>query len=431
MIWLYRLLYLPGLLIALPYYLFRMMRRGGYAKSFHHRFGFFPKLRPSADGKIRIWLQAVSVGEILAIQTLLLKLQEKEKFEIVLTTTTSTAYKEAIKLYSESITSIGIFPLDFLPFNYLAWKKIRPHVIVMAESELWPEHLQRAKISNTPAYLINARISDRSFRLYKIFPSFSQGILNNFRAIYAASYLDQDRLLTLGCSNNKIYMTGNIKLDVSFREPITSTEMWSLRESLGFGGNSAFVLLGSSTWPGEEIALLDAQRAAIEQGTDCRLLLVPRHAERRYEIIKLLKSQKLSWFQRSKQQVPDYNLSIHLADTTGELSYLTQAADLAFIGKSLAPNLGGQTPIEAASIGIPTLMGPNMNNFREIAESIKKMGAGKFVSDPKELTRSVIYLSKNKAKLDEMRSAAISWHKSNLGSSSRTAKHLIADLLKN
>lgn len=429
MIWFYRLLYFPGILIALPYYLLRMWRRGGYAKSFQHRFGFFHKLKPRSTGKKRVWIQAVSVGEVLAVQSLINLLQKDGNIEIVLTTTTSTGYAEALKRYLNVVHSIGIFPLDFWLFSAIAWKRIQPNAIILTESELWPEHLHKAKKKNIPTYLINARISDKSFSRYKKTPKLAGRMLEKISSVFPASDLDRDRLLELGCPLENISATGSIKFDVSNNFVISDPEKKALRHSLGFGSENAFVLLGSSTWPGEEIALLRAQRAIIKQGIDCRLLLVPRHAERAPEILKLLNSQDLAWCQRSKDHYLKDNLHIHLADTTGELAHLTQAADLAFIGKSLPPNTGGQTPIEAASAGIPIITGSKMNNFKDISETLVLSGASKTARDANDLVKVVTELAADSIALAEMRNAAVQWHKLNRGSSERIASHIRESLL--
>ena len=429
MIWFYRLLYFPGILIALPYYLLRMWRRGGYAKSFQHRFGFFHKLKPRSTGKKRVWIQAVSVGEVLAVQSLINLLQKDGNIEIVLTTTTSTGYAEALKRYLNVVHSIGIFPLDFWLFSAIAWKRIQPNAIILTESELWPEHLHKAKKKNIPTYLINARISDKSFSRYKKAPKLAGRMLEKISSVFPASDLDRDRLLELGCPLKNISATGSIKFDVSNNFVISDSEKKALRHSLGFGSENAFVLLGSSTWPGEEIALLRAQRAIIKQGIDCRLLLVPRHAERAPEILKLLNSQDLAWCQRSKDHYLKDNLHIHLADTTGELAHLTQAADLAFIGKSLPPNTGGQTPIEAASAGIPIITGSKMNNFKDISETLVLSGASKTARDANDLVKVVTELAADSIALAEMRNAAVQWHKLNRGSSERIASHIRESLL--
>jgi 3-deoxy-D-manno-octulosonic-acid transferase len=432
MIWFYRLLYLPALLVALPYYFLRMWRRGGYAKSFQHRFGRFHRLPPVASGKQRIWLQAVSVGEVLAIGPLLQALQTNSDVEVVLTTTTSTGYAEARKRYTGSTLCIGIFPLDFWLFNRSAWTRIQPNAIILTESELWPEHLHQAKKRNVPAYLVNARISDTSFRRYQKLPSLAARMLNKFQATYAASNLDRERLLQLGSPTKRMHALGSIKFDVSIGSVLSAADRLELRKQLGFGNESenVFVLLGSSTWPGEEVALLEAQRAAIEQGIDCRLLLVPRHAERAPEILQILKSQSLSWYQRSQHTEIPAKLKIHLADTTGELTHLTQAADLAFIGKSLPPNRGGQTPIEAAGLGVPILLGPNMNNFKDLTSSLIHTGAAWSIQNSEELKQAVCSLTKDKAQSERMRQAGLEWHQNNRGSSQRIAQQILQDLFK-
>ena len=215
MIWFYRLLYFPGILIALPYYLLRMWRRGGYAKSFQHRLGFFHKLKPCPTDKKRVWIQAVSVGEVLALQSLINLLQKDGEIEIVLTTTTSTGYAEALKRYTKVAHSVGIFSLDFWLFSAIAWKRIQPNAIILTESELWPEHLHKAKKKNIPTYLINARISDKSFSRYMKAPKLAGRMLEKISSVFPASDLDRDRLIELGCPLENISATGSIKFDVS------------------------------------------------------------------------------------------------------------------------------------------------------------------------------------------------------------------------
>lgn len=427
MIWLYRLLFLPALLIALPYYLFRMWRRGGYRKGFAHRFGLIERLPPPPKGTIRIWLQAVSVGEVLAIGPLLRTLVQDPSVEIVLTTTTSTGYAEARKRYGELTRFIGIFPLDFWPFNRSAWRRIQPGAIALTESELWPEHLHRAKRKKVPVFLINARLSDRSFRRYQSLQGLARRLLQNFTKIYAASSLDESRFCELGCPQSQVLPTGSIKFDVSVGQRLTQSERERLRAELGFSTDrekTPFVLVGASTWPGEEDALLDAQLMLRERGVDCRLLLVPRHAERGSSLAQNLAKQSLCWFQRSSHREPPAEIHIYLADTTGELTHLMQAGDLAFIGKSLPPNEGGQTPIEAAGLGLPVLLGPNMTNFHEVSQSLVRCGAARLVADASELGEACLELALDAKRRDRMHHSGLDWHTANRGSSQRIANDM-------
>ncbi|MEC7288107.1 MAG: glycosyltransferase N-terminal domain-containing protein, partial [Verrucomicrobiota bacterium] len=290
MIIFYRLIFIPLLLFSLPYYLLRMCRRRGYAKDFSHRFGCFTHLPASKPEIQRIWLQAVSVGEVLAIAPLINALQDRGDIEIVLTTTTSTAYAQARKRYTSTVLSVGIFPIDFWLFSRLAWQRIQPDVIILTESELWPEHLHRAKCMGVPTFLINARLSDRSYARYKKLRPLAKRLLLKIEHIFAASDTDQKRFLKLGSEPYRTTCTGNIKFDVAVPSPLSDAHKIALKTALGFDQND-LILLGSSTWPGEEESLIKIHQSLLENGTSCSLLIVPRHAERGREIAETLDAQ--------------------------------------------------------------------------------------------------------------------------------------------
>lgn len=431
MIWLYRLSFLPGLALALPYYFFRMWRRGGYGKNFRHRFGFFPRLPAVAPGYRRIWVQAVSVGEVNAVGPLLQALQAEGKFELVLTTTTSTGYREARRRYGDQLLQIGIFPLDFIAFSKNAWSRIDPDAILLTESELWPEHLHQAQARNVSTFLVNARMSDRSFRRYQKIISLSRRMLQKFDGIYPASETDAVHFHALGAKSDRLHNYGSIKVDVPPPEKLGDGAKAELLRQLGFRqatGAAPVILLGASTWPGEEDVLCEITARLIKKGLSCRLLLVPRHAERGAEIARHLRQQTLSWHQRSSGSDPEGSVTIHLADTTGELSRFTQIADIVFIGKSLPPNAGGQSPVDAAGLGRPVLLGPGMDNFRDIARALVDAGAARCVADERELEKQLDELCRDVALRDNMGDAGRRWHKSNRGSSRRIAESIEARL---
>ncbi|HTB63417.1 MAG TPA: glycosyltransferase N-terminal domain-containing protein, partial [Opitutales bacterium] len=349
MIWIYRILFLPALVILLPYYALRMWRRGGYRHDFHHRFGLIDRPPPKRPGIKRIWIQAVSVGEAQALGPLLTRFRARPNTEIVLTTTTSTAYKILREKFAAEVLKVGIFPLDFWPFSRNAWRRLEPDLAVLMEAELWPEHLNQARLRGIPVVLINGRMSDRSFHRYQSARGVASGLLAQLRLILCATATDQERFLALGADPAHTQLTGSLKFDAAAKvQKLSDAEISILREELGFASATQsqrpLILLGSSTWPGEEAMLLETQQAALAAGLDIRLLLVPRHAERREEIIALLKNQSLPWHARSTSPRAPQSVKIYLGDTTGELARLTQAADVAFIGKSLPPNNGGQTP---------------------------------------------------------------------------------------
>ena len=424
MIWLYRLLFLPALGFALPYYLLRMWKRGGYGRDFGHRFGFIPRIPPKPPGVRRIWLQAVSVGEINAIVPLLQQLRQDPSLEVVLTTTTSTGYAIAREKLAPLTRATGIFPLDFCLCNRLAWQRIQPDLIVLMEGELWPEHLHRARRKNVPAFLINARLSDRSFRRYRKLQKLARPLLDTLQGIGASSAEDAQRFRELGISSAKITVTGNLKFDVGGGEIPSAARRQELLQQLGLAAVTAeekpLVLLGSSTWPGEEKLLLDVLDEARQQGIPLRLLLVPRHAERRQEISALLAGSPWKWFLRSQHSSAPFFADICLADTTGELRDLTAVADLAFVGKSLPPHEGGQTPVECAALGVPIVYGPRMSNFRAICQGLEQSDSAVRASSAEAAKETLLRLLSDAQARLALGNNALAWHTRNRGATGRT-----------
>ncbi|MGA2053466.1 MAG: glycosyltransferase N-terminal domain-containing protein [Opitutales bacterium] len=410
-----------------------MWRRGGYRHDFHHRFGLIDRPPPKPPGVKRVWIQAVSVGEAQALAPLLAQLRRPPASEIVLTTTTSTAYHIIREKYARDVLKTGIFPIDFWPFSRSAWRRLDPDLAVLMEAELWPEHLVQARARGVPVALINARISDRSFRRYRDHPRVARWMFGHLRLILCATPSDLDRFVALGADPARTRLTGSLKSDVPVPLLLTPAERAALREELGFAPASILqpsnpstplVLLGSSTWPGEETFLLETLQAALAAGLDARLLLVPRHAERRREIIALLEKQPLPWHARSTAPRAPGPVMIYLADTTGELARLTQAADLAFIGKSLPPHDGGQTPIEAAALGVPLVYGPRMSNFKDICRGLEETGAAVRADDTPAARAALLTLLPDSARRAQMSAAGRAWHAASQGATARTAAAL-------
>lgn len=416
MIWFYRFLFLPALLLLSPYYLWRMRRRGGYGEGFWHRFGEVPVLPPRQAGRRRVWLQAVSVGEMLAIAPLLEALRRADDAEVYLTTTTSTGYRLAKEKYAGLTAAIGYFPLDFWAFSARTWRAVQPDLCVLMEGERWPEHLRQAAVRGVPVLSINARLSDRSFRRSLRFAAFLHPLTRGITRVLCATRGDEERFRQLGFPADSLLTTGNLKLDVTI-PALAPAERAMLRRELGLP--DGLVLLGSSTWPGEEQAMIAALLAARAAGLPVSLLLVPRHAERRGEIRSRLEASGLRHHFRSEGGAAA-EVDVAVGDTTGELRRLTQLADLAFVGKSLPPHDGGQTPVEAAVLGVPVLHGPAMTNFREIVRSLSEAGAARRVADAGELSRAVVDLLRSEPDRRKMAGAAQAWGAANRGATERT-----------
>lgn len=423
MIWIYRLLFLPLFLVSCPYYFGRMIKRGGYAKDFTHRFGCVPVLPPRKQGVHRLWIQAVSVGETEAVAPLLRELKNRDNVEVILTTTTSTAYKIIREKYADLVAAYACFPMDFLPFSSKAWKRFDPTLAVLMEGELWPEHLAQARARGVPVFVVNARLSDKSFRRYRAVGKLARWILGQIRFICAGTQNDYDRFRALGVPAEKIAFTGNMKFDVASGEKFTEDDASALKKELGFPANAP-VLLGSSTWPGEEAMLLETFAEARKSFPELRLLICPRHAERRAEIVELLEKTSWKWFLRSRTKPEDVpaDADICIADTTGELRKLTHLAQLAFVGKSLPPNNGGQTPIECAALGVPLVYGPAMTNFKDVCRSLEDCGAAVKVRDAAGAQAKLLSLLADADARGKMSASAKSWHRGNQGATARIIK---------
>jgi 3-deoxy-D-manno-octulosonic-acid transferase len=416
MLWLYRLIFVPALIVMAPRYLWRMTKRGGYAEKFGERFGSHGKLPRKRPEKRRIWLQAVSVGEVLAIAPLLESLVRAGDTEIYLTTTTSTGFRVALDRYRHLVIGLGYFPIDWWWFSHRAWRAIDPDLVVLTEGERWPEHIHQANTRGVPVVCINARMSDKTYRRLRNWPVVREAVLGGITRLLPSSTHDEQRFRELGVQPQRITTTGNLKLDVQIPR-LSVDAAAALREELGL--EPGLLVLGSSTWPGEEEALVEAWQTLRREGLKCSLLLVPRHAERRPEVEQVAREAGVAFHLRSQGKAKQ-TLPLAIGDTTGELRNFTQLADVVFIGKSLPPNEGGQTPVEAAALEKPILFGPNMSNFRPIARELLEGGGAIQVMDTATLAKELKVLLSDASLRRKMAAAAAEWQRANAGAVERT-----------
>lgn len=431
MIWVYRLFFPLLFLISLPYYVLRMFRRGGYRAMMASRFGYV-KAVPRRSGIKRIWIQAVSVGELFAIELLVKELARLPDTELVITTTTSTGFSLAKEKYGEMAISISSFPFDFWPIVRKTWKRIDPDLAIITEGELWPEHMQTARDTGIPLVLINARLSDRSYLRMKRLKAFQSLFYSNITRIAASSEFDAQRILDLGYPKEKLTVAGNLKFDVVDPQGMSLEEKEALLRETGFTlkevkkNGGIHTIIGASTWPGEEELLIQSCRELQSKGMQIRLLLTPRHAERRTEIRDMLKKygnirwsfrSKAEWVQQTDQEDA---VQVYVADTTGELRKFIQLADIAVIGKSFPPHLQGQTPVEAVALGTPVVYGPSMSNFRAICSDLEQNGGALRVSEAGQLTAALYRLLMDDKARTRMKEAARNVFEKSRGSTERT-----------
>lgn len=412
-LWIYRILFIPLLLVVGPIYLWKSRGRTGAKSSYRQRMGSMPELPEKEPRVKRVWIQAVSLGELLAVQPIIDALIDDNGVEVVLTTTTITSQKIANERYGGRVLMLGYFPIDFWPWVAQAWNGIDPDLVLLTEGEWWPEHLAQAKRRGVPVICMNARISDRSYRRMRNIRAVLPSVMSGLTRLLASSAADADRFKSLGFRADLVTVTGNIKVDIVINE-ISVNEEEKLRASLGFDEQD-LILLGASTWPGEEEVLIRIwQEVREECERPLRLLLVPRHAERREEIETVVAATGAEYTLRSRDQVTGVS-EVCIADTTGELQSLTQIADIVFVGKSLRPHREGQTPVEAAGLGRALVFGPGMANFRAIAHGLVGSGGARQVADATELANEVSALVGDEDERARVGRLGQDWHRNNRG----------------
>lgn len=422
MLWLYRLLFLPLLVVFATLFGWRMRGRESVPGALAHRLGAVPVLPAPAEGVRRVWLQAVSVGELLAAGPVIEALADRADVEVFLTTTTGTSQLLARERFGARMAGVATFPIDFWPFVARAWRRVRPDVLILCESERWPEHIAQARRLGVPVVCINARISDRSFQRMRAVRAVVPGLMAGVTRMLAVSGHDAERFRELGFAPGVVGVTGNLKVDTVMPHLDPGVRV-AWRAALGFGPDD-LVLLGASTWPGEEAALLEAWRQARPVAERrLRLLLVPRHAERRAEVVAEVARAGVRHHLRSQGDAPG-DIDVCIADTTGELAGLTQLADIVFVGRSLAPHRCGQTPVEAAGAGRALVFGPGMTNFRAIAGALVECGAARRVRDASALCTVVRRLAADTVERERLGRAGAAWHRANRGALACTLRAL-------
>jgi 3-deoxy-D-manno-octulosonic-acid transferase len=327
-----------------------------------------------------IWVHAVSVGETMAARPLLKALKARfPEHRIVLSTVTETGQGIAERIGDVDLCIY--FPFDFRFSVNRLLKDIRPSLIVVVETEIWPNFLRCARLLHIPVVLANGRISDKSFGGYRRFSWVFRSVLPNFSALCMQTEEDARRIVAIGAPPTRVSVTKNLKYDlpaliVSDERKVELRSVYRIPPGIP-------VITAGSTHQGEEESLLTAYRALMDEGREIFLVLAPRHPERAEEVSGLLDRMGIPFSRRSSlsARARDFRSGeALLLDTVGELMGIYSFSDLVFVGGSLVP-VGGHNLLEPASVGVPVLFGPHMNNFREIASKILSSEAGVQVAD--------------------------------------------------
>ena len=418
---LYNLFWPLGLLIFLPGYIAKMIRRGGYREKFGQRLGIYDDaVRNRLSNRRSTWLHAVSVGEVNIAFKLANALRVFEPdLHCVLTTTTTTGFALARKTAPAWI-EVMYTPLDYWPIMRRAFSVIRPARIVLVEAEVWPNLAAAAHVRRIPLALVNARLSPRSERRYLRVRFLVAPMFRLLDLVCVPELRDVERWTALGIPRNRIHVTGSIKFDpdVQAHSVPIAAPLWEASAETA----PHLVLFGGSTHRGEEEILARVFLRLREQFPSLRLFIAPRHVERLQEIRAQLDALALRVRLASENTADGTaDADCMLLDTTGELQRWYSIATVVFMGKSLTAH-GGQNPVEPILSGKPVVFGPHMENFTTLAKTLVSNNAAMQVNDSDSLERTIAKLlrdSEARERLVANAHAALSEHK---GGTTRTAE---------
>lgn len=421
-----RIIYSLILVLATPLIFLRLLVRGfrqrGYWQNMGERWGRFAQ----TPGQDSLWIHAVSVGEMRAAQPLIQRLRmDYPGRTLILSCMTATGREVAHELYAESAICVYL-PYDFLILHKRFISHFRPSILIIMETEIWPNLLAACRAADVPALLVNARLSEKSRHGYAQFAparTLIRDALASLHSVAAQSASDAARLASLGAHH--IHVTGNIKFDVPIDPGLVSRgHAW--RQALPAGRR---VVLAASTREGEESMLLAAwQKVFPGEGQNPPLLvLVPRHPQRFDEVYLLIEATGLRCGRRSLTGAPAANANVWLGDSMGEMAAYVALCDVAFIGGSLLP-LGGQNLIEACAQGKPVVMGPSSFNFSDAVQLATAAGALRQGIDADEVMRAARELLENEEAYSAASLAASTFAREHAGATKKTMG-LIAPLL--
>ena len=414
-----------GMLASLPYWLFQMARHGKYRKGLAERLGRVPsRLQLPGREEPAIWVHSVSVGEVLAVAGLVEELRHRfPRDRIFISTTTDTGQALARQRFGEA--NVFYFAMDFAFAIRPYMRALRPRLVVIAETEFWPNFLRLAHASGARIAVVNARISDRSWPRYRRFRGLLRRLLANVDLFLAQTQEDAARLRDIGAGPERVRVSGNLKFDIPAPAPPAIVE--SLRKSIAASAAGPVLVCGS-TVDGEEPLLLKAFENLLVQHPRALMILAPRRPERFGAVAALLERMSIRFWRRSAWNGEALSAGVFLLDTIGELAALYALADVAFVGGSLVAH-GGHNIIEPAQHGVATVVGNHTENFRDIVSLFRSRDAVRIVG-PAELPLVLLELLANDAERIALGRRAAETMRSQIGATARTADELQALLAR-
>lgn len=406
-----RIAYSVLFIVLLPIIVLRMFLRSRQAPAYRQRiperFGFFPAL----DDRPRIWIHAVSLGETLAAAPLVERILERyPEHQVLITTTTPTGSAQVQRLFGDRVSHVYA-PWDTIGAVKRFLHRAKPCLLILMETELWPNLLHYSKRSGCQILLANARLSARSAAGYARLANTTRSMLETLDWVGAQSAADADRFVQLGMNRTRLHVTGSVKFDIQL-DGASRSRVMGLREQWALTERPTIIF--ASTHDDEEQLALSVFANLRVRFPNALLLLAPRHPERFETVFNLCADADLRVARRSQSDPVDAHTQLLLLDSLGELSQLFGLADIAVIGGSFIER-GGHNPLEAAAWGIPVLCGPSMFNFEDITTRLGHAEALKRCANESELSAQLELLMTDAKEKRRRGAAALTVLESNRG----------------
>ena len=416
--WLYDLGFLTFALISLPHFLGRMKQAEDQKQLLRERFGFLPQENLTAFREKRpVWIHCVSVGEVLAVEKFLkLFLAREPRQNVVVTTVTPTGQRIAKQWENERL-KVFYFPFDVSSAVGRFFETVRPRLLLLVETEIWPNVIEEARRRKVPVGIVNGRLSERSFRSFRKFGFLFRPIWGGIDFFLVQTEKDRERWVNLGVNPERVRVTGSMKLDAFDLNGQWQRDREALRERWGLRAFEK-VFIGGSTHAGEEEILLRVLGRLREEGLPVKLVLAPRHIERSQKIFEQVKKAGFQGM-RASQGAGHADFDVLILDQLGELRKFYAAADAAFVGGSLIRH-GGQNPVEPAASRRPILHGPWVFHFEELYERLDEGGGSVRVSGEEEMIFALRRILRSDRETEYLGSRAFEILKGLQGASERT-----------
>jgi 3-deoxy-D-manno-octulosonic-acid transferase len=410
MYFIYTLVFAVGLILAFPYYLVRF---GKYLPTLKDRFGFLrvPQLHRS------IWVHAVSVGEVKAVEKLLERLRRKFPEQPLVVSTATPTGQQLAKEWRGIVDHTLYFPIDLPWCVRRALNRVNPELVIIAETEIWPNFLRECREREVRVMMINGRISDKSFPRYRLARRWLRRVFEDYTILGMQSETDRMRIEAIGADPQKVTVFGNLKYDIGHLGRSLDDSLSRLLESW------SCVWIAASTMAGEEDLVLDAYQKLRKQHPQLKLVIAPRHPERFDSVEEILKQRHLAFVRRTRLLDERQLADVLLLDSIGELAATFQYADVVFMGGSLVPT-GGHNILEPARYRKPIVFGPHMENFREMARLFLAAGAAIRLHKPSELAATIAALLSNPRQASDLGTNAFKIVQQNSGATDRVLQVL-------